>query len=257
MSMLSKVATAIQVLFGPLAEEAGRKSGVIVRQRKFSCFSLAKTFVLGFFQKPNASDEELARLAVQSGAEVTPQAVDQRHTPKLVQFLEELFRGAAQLVVGSAQALAPILERFTRVTILDSTTTTLPDSMENRYRGCGGSYGGGKAALKLQIELDLRSGELSHIEIEPGRSPDRASSRQAATHPPGSLRITDLGYFNVSVFAAMVLAGVHFLSRLQFGTKVRCREGGGSICCPGWRNKRGRSSIKRLSWARISAWRVV
>jgi hypothetical protein len=39
------------------------------------------------------------------------------------------------------------------------------------------------------------------------------------------LRITDLGYFNVTVFAAMVLVGEHFLSRLQFGTSVMRRNG--------------------------------
>jgi hypothetical protein len=223
--IIAKVGAAMQFLFGTLAEEAGKMSGVIVRQRKFTCFSLAKTFVLGFLQKPDASDEELARIAVQCGADVSPQAIDQRHSPKLVRFFEELFRGAAKIVVGSTKALAPILERFTRVTILDSTTTTLPDSMEKEFRGCGGSYNGGKAALKLQTELDLRSGALTHIEIEPGRSPDSATSRQWAKHPRGSLRITDLGYFNLAVFAEMMRAMVYFLSRLQFGTHVMLPDG--------------------------------
>jgi Transposase DDE domain len=223
--IIAKVGAAIQTLFGTVAEEAGKVSGVIVRQRKFTCFSLAKTFVLGFLQNPNASDEELARIAVQCGADVSPQAIDQRHTPKLVKYFEELFRGAAKVVVSSNKALAPILERFTRVTILDSSTTTLPDSMEAEFRGCGGSYNGGKAALKLQTEFDLRNGGLTHIEIEPGRSPDSATCRQLAQHPPGSLRITDLGYFNLAVFAKMMLAVVYFLSRLQFGTQVMLPDG--------------------------------
>jgi Transposase DDE domain len=223
--IIAKVGAAMQFLFGTLAEEAGKISGVIVRQRKFTCFSLAKTFVFGFLQNPNASDEELARIAVQCGADVSPQAIDQRHTSKLVKFFEELFRSAAKVVVSSTKSLAPILERFTRVTILDSTTTTLPDSMEAEFRGCGGSYNGGKAALKLQTEFDLRSGGLTHIEIEPGRSPDSATSRQWAKHPPGSLRISDLGYFNLAVFADMMLALVYFLSRLQFGTQVMLLDG--------------------------------
>jgi hypothetical protein len=70
--IIAKVGAAMQILFGTLAEEAGKVSGVIVRQRKFTCFSLAKTFVLGFLQKPNASDEELARIAVQCGADASP-----------------------------------------------------------------------------------------------------------------------------------------------------------------------------------------
>jgi Transposase DDE domain len=73
--------------------------------------------------------------------------------------------------------------------------------------------------------LDLRSGALTHVEVEPGRSPDAATSRQHARRGKGSLRISDLGYFNVLVFAAMMAAEEHFLSRLQFGTKVLLGDG--------------------------------
>lgn len=225
MGMVAQVGAAVQRLFGPLAAEAGRESRVIERQRKFTALSLARTFVLGFLHKPDASDEELARVAAQSGAAVTPQAIDQRHTPKLVAFLEGLFRRAIRVVVGSDRVLAPILERFAAVTLLDSTTIALPDDQQERFRGCGGSYGVGAAAMKLQTELDLRSGGLSHVEIESGRSTDNATSRQQVRREPGSLRITDLGYFNTAVFAAMVAAGEHFLSRLQFGTGVSRPEG--------------------------------
>ena len=41
----------------------------------------------------------------------------------------------------------------------------------------------------------------------------------------GSLRISDLGYFAVAVFAAMASAGEYFLSRLQFGTHVLLDDG--------------------------------
>ena len=47
---------------------------------------------------------------------------------------------------------------------------------------------------------------------------DGATSRQQARRGRGSLRISDLGYFNVLVFAAMMAADEYFLSRLQFGT---------------------------------------
>jgi hypothetical protein len=223
--IIGKVSLALQWLFGDCAEEAAQRSGVIVRQRKFTALSLARTFVLGFLQKPAASDEDLAQMAVQCGAAVTPQAVEQRHTPQLVRFLESLFRAAVQKAVGAERALAPLLERFTTVTLLDSSTLTLPDGLREQFPGCGGGRGGGVAGMKLQTELDLRSGALVHVEIEAARSPDGATSRQYAARPAGSLRITDLGYFNVAVFAAMALAGVHFLSRLQFGTAVRLAAG--------------------------------
>ena len=225
MEILTKVGSAMQRLFGEIAQKAAEESGVIQRQRKFNPWSLARTFVLGFLHDPRASDEKLAQMAVQCGAAVTPQALEQRHTPKLVDFVERLFRGATQLMVGSNKALAPILERFTRVTVLDSSTITLPDEMQERFHGCGGSHGSGAAAMKLQTELDLRSGALEHVGIEPGRSPDAATSRQEARHGKGSLRIADLGYFALAVFAAMIQAGEYFLSRMQFGTHVLLHSG--------------------------------
>lgn len=225
MGIIAKVGSALKRLFGEIADEAAEASGVIQRQRKFTSSSLAQTFVLGFFQDPDASDEDLAQMAVQCGASVTPQAIDQRHTAQMVKFLEELFRRGTKVVIGSDKALAPILERFSSVTMLDSSTLTLPDGMSEQFKGCGGSYGSGKAAMKLQTELDLRSGSLVNVEIEPGRSPDGATCRQHAKRGAGALRVSDLGYFEIAVFADMMQRGEHFLSRLQFGTGVLLTNG--------------------------------
>ena len=220
MESVAKVGAALQRLFCDIAQTAADESGVIERTRKFTALSLARTFVLGFLKTPQASDEKLAQIAAQCGAEVTPQAIEQRHTSKLVAFLQKLFCGATKLVVGSDKALAPLLERFTSVIMLDSSTITLPDDMQEQFRGCGGSYGSGVAALKLQTELDLRSGGLTHVEIEPGRSPDGATSRQHARRGKGSLRISDLGYFNVPVFAAMTARGEYFRFIRQVRTSL-------------------------------------
>lgn len=263
MKIVAKMRGALQELFGQLAEEAAESSGVIRRKRKFTGMSLAATFVLGFLHKPTASDEDLAQIALQYGVEVTPQAIDQRHTPRLVTFLDTLFRKAVRVAFGSERSLAPILDRFPSVTVLDSSTITLPDSMETQFRGCGGSYEGGKAALKLQTELDLRHGAISHIEVEPGRSPDSATSRQHVRREKGSLRITDLGYFNVTVFAAMVLAGEHFLSRLQFGTSVM-RPNGESLELLRWLGQQPVKSVDQRILlgkdqqlpCRLIAWRL-
>lgn len=94
---------------------------------------------MGFLRNPKASDEKLAQMAVQCGVEVTPQAIEQRPTPKLVAFLQKLFCAATRLVVGSDKALAPLLERFTSVTMLDSSMIALPDDLQEQFRGCGGS----------------------------------------------------------------------------------------------------------------------
>jgi hypothetical protein len=220
MGIITKVSATVQALFGTLAEEVAKDHPVVLRQRKFSTATLARTFIFGFLDKPRASDEELAQMAALCGVQVTTQAIEQRQTVRLAEFLEALFRRATQCVVKSHKTLAPLLERFAAVLILDSTTTVLPDALRDRFPGCGGSHGGGQAAMKLQVQWDLSSGGLDTVMIESGRDCDYKTSLQSALLPPGSLRITDLGYFDTEVFERFNQQGVFWLSRLQFGTSV-------------------------------------
>jgi hypothetical protein len=144
MAIVAKVVSLVETLLGPLAEEVAREVPVVKRRRKFSAATLARTFVLGFLAKPRASDEDLARMAARCGIEVTTQAVEQRSTPAMADFLEALFRRASRLRVQADRALAPLVERFPAVLILDSTSLALPSALKDRFPGCGGSYGGGK-----------------------------------------------------------------------------------------------------------------
>ena len=91
MVIIARVGIALQELFGNIAEAAAKTSGVIVRKRKFNAMSLARTFVLGYLLNPKASDEDLAQIGVQCGVVVTPQAIDQRHTSKMVKFWRRCF----------------------------------------------------------------------------------------------------------------------------------------------------------------------
>ena len=263
MTIVARMAAAIPRLLGSFANEAAADSKVIVRQRKFDPVSLAKTFLWGTIQKPDASDEHLARVAAQCGVSVTPQAIAKRQTPSLALFLEKLFRKARTTVIGSDNALAPILARFTTVTVIDSTVINLPDSLAGAYPGCGGAHGFGKAALKLQTELDRRSGALTHVEIEPGKTADGGSVRQHAAREPGSLRIGDLGYFSVGVFAALVGLKAHFLSRLHDKTGVRLPDAADPLRLLDWLGRQTGPWIDQaiklgpeLLACRLIAWRL-
>jgi hypothetical protein len=222
----TKLAEAFQQLFGSWAAESLGECRVIRRQRMFDAQSLTATFVLGLLANPCANYGELARTAARLGLPVSPQAVRNRLSERFAKSLELLFRRAVGCVVGTSQTLAPVLERFTAVTLLDSTTISLPSSQREQYPGCGGRESHhGAASLKLQTEFDLCSGAIRHLQIEPGKSPDMTTSRQFAPIQPGSLRITDLGYFRLDVFAAISGAFAYFLSRVQVDTKLWTREG--------------------------------
>lgn len=242
MRMVTKVAAALQSLLGSWAEQAAAETGVIERRRKFSPQTLARTFVLGHLANPRASDEELAQCAAFLGVEVTPQAVEQRYTPRLEAFLEGLFRRGMGCLIGTQTVLAPLLERFAGVFLLDSSSVSLPAELAARFPGCGGRYGSGTAALKIQVLWDLCRGALQAIGLEAGRDCDYKTPLQRFPLPPGALRVSDLGYFSLDVFEALGRQGVFWLSRLQFGTAVLLPDG---------------VTLRLLSWLAAQAGSVV
>ena len=150
-------------------------------------------------QNPKASHGDIASVAAASGVDVSPQAVEQRYSKSLVAFFKVLFEKMAKQIVASEESLAPILNRFTEVILIDSSVIPLPDSQQSEFRGCGGSYDANQSAIKLQTEFDLLDGSLRCVELEQGRATDGATNRQHIIQSPGSLRIADLGYFNIPV----------------------------------------------------------
>lgn len=262
MASLSNVVGALQATFGPAAEQANLQTQVVKRRRKFTPVTLAQSFIMALLAKPHAGAQEIATMAATLGVEVSPQAVEQRYTAALGKFFETLFHQMLKTVVHAEQSLAPILDRFTEVRLIDSSVIALPSSLADQYPGCGGTGGLVNAAMKLQTELDLRAGQLESIQIEPGRLTDQGTDRQHMKPKPGALRITDLGYFNLSVFARIAAAGAYFLSRTQYTVSVTIDQ----IRSPliPWLGQQGSSTVDRpvevgtqtVLPCRLIAWRV-
>ena len=238
MDIVQKVTHSVQSLVGELAKEIARECNVIQRVRKFTAETLAQMFLFGFLQNPNASDEELAQMAGVLGTHVTPQAVDQRYTWQLVKFLRSLFERSVEFAVKSRSSLAPLLDRFTDLLLLDSTVISLPAALAEQFPGCGGSHGGGKAAVKIQMQLSLKTGAFEAVRIEAGRDNDMKTPLQRQRLAAGALRVTDLGYFNTGVFHRYQEQGTYWLSRLLYGTNVY-DAGGNRLDLMWWLDSQG------------------
>lgn len=213
MQIIPRTAAVLQGLLTTKAEEIGRQCHLIRRQREFTASSLLSTFVLGFLQRPRPTWEQLALVARQLGAHVSPQAVEQRVTPALRDGLQQLWQAAVNCVVLSEARVTPLLRKFTHVLIGDSTTIGLTDALAGEFPGCGGSYGFGQAALKLQVIWDYLSGGLWRMTCEAGKQNDSTSPVMNETPPAGSLSIFDLGYFCLERFEQWQTAGAHWISR--------------------------------------------
>lgn len=264
MRMVQDVSRCVQSLIDGMANEVAQECRVIKRERKFNASSLAATFLFGFLQNPRASDEQLAQMAGVLGLQVTPQAVEQRFSPELVEFLRKLFERAANTALKSSASLAPLLDRFADVLLIDSTTISLPPELAEAFPGCGGGNGGGAAALKLQVQLSLKTGALDAVNIEPGRDCDVKTPLQSRTLPAGSLRIADLGYFSTNVFQQIQQAGAFWLSRLLYGTNVYDADGQ-ELSLIDWLDSQAAGQlvdqpvqlgVKRKVACRLIAWRV-
>lgn len=212
MEMIARMAVVLQGLLTTTAEEVGQECRLIKRKREFMASSLLSTFVLGFLQRPRPTWDHLALVARQLGANVSPQAVEQRITPELRDSLRMLWQKAVGCVVTSEARVTPLLKKFTQLFVGDSTAIRLDDALADEFPGCGGSHGSGRAAAKLQVIWEYLSGSLRLV-WEAGKQNDSTSSVMEDTPPAGSLSIYDLGYFSLERFAAWQKAGAHWISR--------------------------------------------
>ncbi len=223
---LGPLAAQMQALLHDAAESLAWQAGCCRRTSPLSGAALLQTVVLTCLAHPEPRVEDYAQVAAALGYPVTPQALDQRFTPGLARALEGLLAEAVRAAVARNPAAVAVLQKFTAVEVHDSSTITLPDSLEDFWRGGNTSTGkGGRAALKVQTRLDLVSGRLSAVRPGPGRDNDHATPLQTEGLAPGSLHLRDLGYFDLDVLQAVGAAGAFFLSRLQDGTAVFGADG--------------------------------
>lgn len=220
MDMIGVVGETLQRVLGSSLDRLGREAGVVKRRRKFTGSTLLKTLVLTLLRSPRAGLDDYRATAQLLGVAVSARGVEKRFTPQLVGFLRRAVEQVVGEVVTASPAVAPLLARFTSVDLGDGTSVALPDQAADEFPGCGGASGSGKAAVKLQVLWDFRSGGLGRLVLEPGRLHDTNSAVLEATPPKGSLTIRDLGYFDLSRFRAWTAAAAHWISRWQPGTRV-------------------------------------
>ncbi len=228
MTTIPQLATALQTLFTVDAERIADETRVIRRPTisKFSGSTLAKTLVFGWLSDPHGSLETLARTAAMFDVPVTPQGLDQRFTQQTADFLRSLLAHAALVSVGGKAVAVPLLQRFSEVLVLDTSTITLPDTMADAWPGCGGRVvKGSAAALKFGLGIDLKAGTMRGPYLENARTHDGSTAIQAEPVARNGLRIADVGFFALERFAQLDSDGAYWLSRIRVGTNIVDEQG--------------------------------
>jgi hypothetical protein len=231
MATVAGVGGAMQRVLTTTAALAARRTGAVQRVRKFTGPTLVQTLVFGWLTHPAATLDQLCQVAATRGVTITPQGLAGRLGSTTAACLEQVVGAAVTELVATEAAVLPLLDRFTAVVVQDSTLIRLPDELAATWAGYGGGRptgGGTGAALKLQVGLDLRGGQLQGPTLHPGRTQDQRSALPLDPWPAGTLVLRDLGYFSLDSLAAQTAAGQWWVTRPKVNTAI----GGGAGDAP-------------------------
>lgn len=214
---IPQLAQTLQEVLTTQANQLARVKGFVRRESKMNGALFVQTLIFSFLARPHPTWDQMAQTAATLGLQITPPAILQRCTEAAAQFLRAVLEAAlaTSLNIHAAPVAVPILQRFSEVYLQDSTQITLPTALAALWSG----NSGGQAALKLQTRLSYRTGVL-HIALCAGRASDKSMPPEQCQYRKGSLRLADLGYFDVSELAVQAAAGAFWLTHVLQGTAL-------------------------------------
>jgi len=238
---VQSLAAALQNLLTEVANQAAKDSGFVRRVRKITGAGFVQSLVLGWMADPKAKLEDLA-----APLGVAEQSLQERFNDRAVDCLRRVLIAAMGYLFEARAETIPLLRRFTAVAIDDSTAVALPASLADEYPGCGGSDSeAGRAGLKVMARLEAITGRLELSEPAPGSASDRTLHATLPPLPRGSLRLADLGFFDLERMAADTAAGVSWISRAPARLLVRQGDEAGRNL-PEWLRLKGSDRIDTI-----------
>ena len=227
MTTIPQIAHTMQVILSDTAHTLGGTSGFVQRKSKLGGAELAQTLVFGWLANPQASLEELAQVALALEVSISAQGLEQRLGATAALCLQQVLTAAVQQVVQAQPVDCQVWQRFSGIYVQDSTTISLPAALAEVWAGCGGGQtpGDGSAALKVQVQWELRRGQLSAVQLQSGLTADRAAVGWLADLPAEALGLSDLGYFSLDRLQAQSQRGSFWLTRVQAGTRLVTDDG--------------------------------
>ncbi len=225
MPIIEQVADAMQDVLSSIAYRLGRETKFVQRESKLDGARFVQTLVFTYLADAEATLSELTQTAAAVGVAITPEGLTQRFTEAAATLLQQVLAASVQRVLAADPLAIPILERFAGVYLEDSTVIVLPDALRDLWPGCGNATDQGRAALKLNLQLDLCTGLLAGLTLHAGRVHDSRAAQPLDTLAAGALYLADLGYFSLDRLHQIDQHQAFFLSRLQAQTTVFDADG--------------------------------
>lgn len=225
MATITQVSRAMQKVLGPIADQLGWATGFNQRSNgKLSGGVFVQSLVFGSLNEAELSYTQLSQAALDAGVVISNQGLAQRFSAASASLVRQVLEVAIGQVIASDPIAVPLLQRFAGVVIRDSSVINLPEELQDLFPGVGGRQGA-TAAVKLQVRLDYRSGQLGGPVLRAGREHDRHSPFQEEPLPAGTIRMADLGFFSLHHFLRDQRQGVYWFSRMKVGTSLYDEQG--------------------------------
>lgn len=220
MNMIDQVADAMQDVLGFIAHRLGRETNFVQRESKLDGALFVQTLVFTYLADPDASLSDLTLTAAALGLDISPEGLTQRFSSSAADLLQQLLAAAIQRVLAADPLAIPLLSRFAGVYLEDSTVIALPDALRELWPGCGNGSEQGRAALKLNLRLNLSTGSIADLSVHAGRVHDSRAALPLDVLVAGALYLADLGYFSLERLGQIDRQDAFFLLRLKTQTAV-------------------------------------
>jgi len=197
-------------------DQIARNIGFVQRKGKINAWQFV---ALCSFMNANVAEDTLVELtsalSTGNGPVVSSQALDKRFNEKCVMFLKEIFNKLlTSKILSDTKVLSEIDNYFKRIIVLDSTSFQVPEVHKETYPGSGGSAQ--TAGVKINLEMELKSGNYINLEVVAGSSDDNTfGTKSNSTLGKGDLVIKDLGYFSIENFKEIEAKEAFYISRLK------------------------------------------
>lgn len=217
---LDQLADALQTLFTTEADQAAKDSGMVRRRRKLTGAAFVQALVFHWLENPQATIEEIIE-----DLDISEQAFNERFDARAADCLRRVLEKALNQLFAAEPETIPLLRRFATVSIEDVTIIGLPAELAQQFPGCGAADPhAGQAGWKLLTRWDVTTGKLEIRPPAPARDSERTLTADLPPLPPESLRLCDLGFFDLKRLAADVQQGIHFISRIPARLNVQVGE---------------------------------
>jgi hypothetical protein len=155
------------------------------------------------------------------GQRVSWQAIDKKIQFVKVNFIKQLFLKVCETNLNNiAGQCTGLLQPFKRVLVQDSTLIKMPNSF---YQSLSGVSNGKvkKAITRIQSCIDLVSGKINQVVMCTYSHNDQSfSSTILDLIKPADLVLRDLGYYKISTFKEIAIAGAFFISKFKLSTSL-------------------------------------